>query len=52
MLACDRFSYGHSGNCRVVGFRWRCTSRTIGGLSSTEKCITGGARSISWIWFD
>ena len=59
MLACDRFSYGHSGNCRAVGFRWRCTSKPIGGLAHkhthTETCthtLTGGARSIAWIWLD
>jgi hypothetical protein len=39
MLACDRFSYGHSGTCRFVGLRWWCFSSSQVGLESAEACI-------------
>jgi hypothetical protein len=50
-LACAPFSYGHSGTCTAVGFRWRCTSSKPFGLASSEKCLSG-RRSMSITWTD
>lgn len=51
MIVCDRYSYGHAGDCAAVGRRWYCTSRSTGGTGSTEKC-TSGRRIVRWIWLD
>jgi hypothetical protein len=50
-LACARFSYGHSGTCTAVGYRWRCTSTKPAGLASSEKCLSG-RRVMSITWTD
>jgi hypothetical protein len=50
-LACARFSYGSSGSCLAVGYRWRCTSSKLSGLASAEKCLSG-RRSMSIVWTD
>jgi hypothetical protein len=49
-LACARYSYGHSGICIAVGYRWRCTSTKPPGLAS-EKCLSG-RRVMSITWTD
>jgi hypothetical protein len=51
MLDCARFSYGHQGTCRAVSYRWYCRSHSLGGLSSTERCVAG-RKAVSWIWLD
>lgn len=52
ILACDRFSYGHSGHCRAIGHRWYCTSHRAGPLGSSEACSAPGGRRVSWVWLD
>ncbi len=50
-LACTRFTYGHSGICTAVGYRWRCTSTYPPGLESAESCVAG-RRSMRILWTD
>lgn len=50
-LACTRFTYGHSGTCSAVGYRWRCTSTKPPGLSSAQRCVAG-LRLMSIVWTD
>jgi hypothetical protein len=50
-LACARYSYGHSGGCIAVGYRWRCMSTKPLGLASSEKCLSG-RRVMSITWTD
>lgn len=50
-LACRRFTYGHSGMCAAVGFRWRCTSTSPPGSESAERCVVG-QRWMSIVWLD
>jgi hypothetical protein len=50
-LACVRFTYGHSGLCSSVGFRWRCTSTHPPGSESTQSCAAG-RRFMSIVWLD
>jgi hypothetical protein len=52
IIGCARFSFGASGTCRAVGYRWLCTSRRpTTGTISPEKCVAGG-RTVSWVWLD
>ena len=50
-LACVRFTYGHSGVCAAVGYRWRCTSTKPGGSESAQRCVAG-RRLMSILWLD
>jgi len=50
-LACRRFTYGHSGVCAAVGYRWRCTSTNPLGSESAQRCAVG-QRLMSIVWLD
>jgi len=50
-LTCRRFTYGHSGVCAAVGYRWRCTSTNLRGSESAQRCV-GGRRLMSILWLD
>jgi hypothetical protein len=50
-LTCRRFTYGHSGVCAAVGYRWRCTSTNPPGLESAQRCVVG-QRLMSIVWLD
>ena len=50
-LACTRFTYGRSGVCVAVGYRWRCTSTNPPGSESAQRCVVG-RRSMSIVWLD
>jgi hypothetical protein len=50
-LACTRFTYGHSGVCWSVGYRWRCTSTHPPSMTSSQRCIAG-ARLMNIVWTD
>jgi hypothetical protein len=50
-LACRRFTYGHSGVCVAVGYRWRCTSTKPPGSESAQRCVAG-QKLMSIVWLD
>jgi hypothetical protein len=50
-LACTRFTYGHSGICAAVGYRWRCTSTSALGHESVQHCVAE-RKSMSILWLD
>lgn len=50
-LACTRFTYGHSGICAAVRYRWRCTSTSPPGSESVQRCVAG-RKSMSILWLD
>ena len=51
IVHCRRFSYGSSGICTSVGYRWYCKSRDVGPLASSEDCSASG-KHVAWIWVD
>jgi hypothetical protein len=50
-LACRRFTYGRSGVCVALGYRWRCTSTNPPGSQSAQRCVNG-RRLMSIVWLD
>jgi hypothetical protein len=50
-LTCVRFTYGHSGTCVAVGYRWRCTSTKPPG-SESAQCCAAGRRLMTILWTD
>lgn len=50
-LACVRFTYGQSGRCSAIGYRWRCTSTKPAGSASAQRCVAG-RKSMRIIWTD
>jgi hypothetical protein len=50
-LACLRFTYGRTGVCAAVGYRWRCTSTNPSGSESAQRCVVG-RRLMRIVWLD
>lgn len=50
-ITCAPLSFGRSGSCTAAFRYWRCTSRAVGQVGSTERCVSG-RQVVSWLWID